>query len=167
MPVFHTKTIESILEPVANQVTDQLFRATLFLNPPTNEKQQVFLPMSISKNNFLEKSDSYNFEKRSEKVLRRRRLCVVAAREDKTFRPLSWRLAFVLLQDEEKKVYINAKSQSYQHKVVGRQENEGKIPETTAWKKTIFWVLSNKQRFHIPRHEWARRIRHKSAKQRI
>jgi hypothetical protein len=68
MPVFHTKTIESILEPVANQVQySVLSRHTLiswkainfFSSPPSVLKSGPFTSpstMSNSKNNFLERS---------------------------------------------------------------------------------------------------------------
>lgn len=110
MPVFHTKTIESILEPVANQVTT--FQVDTFPESATNEKQQLFLPMSISKNNFLEKSDSYKqLRKAKRKSLEKKKTMCSGSRE-------KIKLFARFLEDSRsfscktrKKVYINAKSQ--------------------------------------------------------
>lgn len=84
MPVFHTKTIESILDPVANQVNVELLldiRGDTFREPFAKVEAQVkFHPdFQRSKNNFL-KNDSYSF--REKRRLRRRVFVVVATRED-------------------------------------------------------------------------------------
>lgn len=58
MPVFHTKTIESILDPVANQVKVKLIiRGDTFHEPFAKVEAQVkFYPdFQCSKNNFLKK----------------------------------------------------------------------------------------------------------------
>lgn len=95
MPVFHTKTIESILEPVANQVK-------LYIRPSLRRhfswtqseisQSKFFIPMSKSENNFLVKNDSYNFKKSRKRKERKKYsrqeeeelVSVVAVREDKT-----------------------------------------------------------------------------------
>lgn len=83
MPVFHTKTIESILEPVANQVKQEARskrRHFSRIDCKSRSSSQKLSRFSVPKITFW-KNDSYSF-KEKRRSRRRRVGCRVAMRED-------------------------------------------------------------------------------------